>query len=233
MQKALPFIVFAIVLGFARILGSMAPETFGNFQPLGALLFCGMALFGWRGLILPALAWIITLPFTNIAQGYVWYSSILTPLLGFAFLGTVLPVKSSSVRSQARSRSILSPTPSAGSPSHFTEPNHSPPGSRPSPSDSHNSPSPPGSFSAMPSSRKASSAPSSCLPLEPLHSPGKAAPSPRHLERDRIARSRNPRPDSKARPPSLRSTRRKSLQPLLRDLHHRRKNDPRRQRQDQ
>jgi hypothetical protein len=84
MQKALPFIVFAIVLGFARILGSMAPETFGNFQPLGALLFCGMALFGWRGLILPALAWIITLPFTNIAQGYVWYSSILTPLLGFA-----------------------------------------------------------------------------------------------------------------------------------------------------
>jgi len=84
MQRALPFIVFVIVLGFARIFGAMTSDSFVNFQPLGALLFCGMALFGWRGLILPAIAWLITLPLTNIAQGYVWYSTILTPLLGFA-----------------------------------------------------------------------------------------------------------------------------------------------------
>lgn len=84
MQRALPFIVFAIVLGFARVFGAITSDSLVNFQPLGALLFCGMALFGWRGLILPAFAWLVTLPFTNIAQGYVWYSTILTPLLGFA-----------------------------------------------------------------------------------------------------------------------------------------------------
>jgi len=84
MQRFLPFIVFAIVLGLARIVGSMTPENLGNLQPLGALFFCGMALFGWRGIILPAIAWFITYPITSIAQGYDWSAQMLIPLLGFA-----------------------------------------------------------------------------------------------------------------------------------------------------
>ncbi len=84
MQRFLPFIVFVIVLGLARMLGSMAPESLGNLQPLGALFFCGMALFGWRGIILPAVAWLMSYPMTSIAQGHDMSAQILVPLAGFA-----------------------------------------------------------------------------------------------------------------------------------------------------
>ncbi len=84
MQRALPFIVFVIVLGLARVLGAMTSDSLVNFQPLGALFFCGMALFGWRGIILPALAWFITYPITSIAQGYEMSAQLLVPFIGFA-----------------------------------------------------------------------------------------------------------------------------------------------------
>jgi hypothetical protein len=84
MKRLLPFLVFAIVLGVARILGSYTPESLGNLQPLGALFFCGMALFGLRGIILPTLVWFITYPMTSLQQGYGWSAQILVPLLGFA-----------------------------------------------------------------------------------------------------------------------------------------------------
>ncbi len=83
MQRALPFIVFVIVLGFARIFGALTSDTFANFQPLGALFFCGMALFGWRGLCLPALAWVMTYPMTSLAQGYEMGAQLLIPVAGF------------------------------------------------------------------------------------------------------------------------------------------------------
>ena len=83
MKRLLPFLVFAIVLGAARILGSHTPETLGNLQPLGALFFCGMALFGLRGIILPTLVWLITYPLTNLHQGYGWSAQMIIPLLGF------------------------------------------------------------------------------------------------------------------------------------------------------
>ena len=84
MKRLLPFLAFAIVLGAARILGSHTPESLGNLQPLGALFFCGMALFGLRGIILPALVWFITYPMTSLQQGYGWSAQMLVPLLGFA-----------------------------------------------------------------------------------------------------------------------------------------------------
>ena len=84
MQRALPLIIFIIVLGMARILGSLYPEHLGNLQPLGALFFCGMALFGVRGIILPALAWFLTYPLTSAVQGYGWSAQFLVPLAGFA-----------------------------------------------------------------------------------------------------------------------------------------------------
>lgn len=84
MQRALPFIVFVIVLGLARVLGTMTPDSLVNFQPFGALFFCGMVLFGWRGIILPAVAWLISYGPTSMAQGYDWSAQMLTPVLGFA-----------------------------------------------------------------------------------------------------------------------------------------------------
>lgn len=84
MQKALPFLVFVIVLVTARILGTMTPDTLVNFQPFGALLFCGMAVFGWRGIVLPALAWFLSYGPTSAAQGYDWSTQMMVPVLGFA-----------------------------------------------------------------------------------------------------------------------------------------------------
>jgi hypothetical protein len=84
MQRALPFIVFVVVLGLARLIGALTNDSLVNFQPLGALFFCGMALFGWRGIILPAIAWLISYPITSLAQGYGWSAQMLVPLLGFA-----------------------------------------------------------------------------------------------------------------------------------------------------
>lgn len=84
MQKALPFLVFAIVLVTARIIGAMTPDSLVNFQPFGALLFCGMAVFGWRGVVLPAIAWFISYGPTNAAQGYDWTAQMIVPILGFA-----------------------------------------------------------------------------------------------------------------------------------------------------
>ena len=84
MQRAIPLIIFVIVLGIARILGGLNPEFLGNLSPLGALFFCGMALFGVRGIILPALAWFLTYPLTSAMQGYGWSAQFLVPLAGFA-----------------------------------------------------------------------------------------------------------------------------------------------------
>lgn len=84
MQRALPFLVFFIVLGAARIFGAISPESLGNLSPFGALFFCGMAFFGWRGVILPMAAWLISYPITNLIQGYSMSAEVLSPLLGFA-----------------------------------------------------------------------------------------------------------------------------------------------------
>lgn len=86
MQKALPFIVFLVVLGAARILGSLFPENLANLQPFGALFFAGMALFGWRGVVLPAAAWLLTYPVTNLLQGHSVGAEFLSPVLGFAVM---------------------------------------------------------------------------------------------------------------------------------------------------
>lgn len=84
MRNALPFLVFLVVLGSARVFGSLFPDNLANLQPLGALFFCGTALFGWRGLILPLAAWMITYPVTSAIQGQSIEVEWLSPLLGFA-----------------------------------------------------------------------------------------------------------------------------------------------------
>ena len=84
MQRALPFLVFVVVLGASRVIGALSSEELPNLSPLGALFFCGMACFGWRGVVLPAAAWLVTYPITNLMQGYPIGTELFSPLLGFA-----------------------------------------------------------------------------------------------------------------------------------------------------
>lgn len=84
MQKWLPLIIFIVILGVARVIGASTPDTFPNLQPLGALFFCGMALFGVRWIWIPALAWFLTYPLTSALNGYGWSAQLLVPLVGFA-----------------------------------------------------------------------------------------------------------------------------------------------------
>lgn len=57
-----------------------------NLSPLGALFFCGMAFYGWRGVVLPLAAWVITYPVTNLMQGESMGAELLAPLLGFGLM---------------------------------------------------------------------------------------------------------------------------------------------------
>ena len=84
MQRTLPVIIFALVLISARIIGALSPESLGNLQPFGALFFCGMALFGARGVILAAATWLISYPITSLLQGHSIGFEILVPAIGFA-----------------------------------------------------------------------------------------------------------------------------------------------------
>ena len=84
MQRALPVIVFTLVLISARIIGALNSESLGNLQPFGSLFFCGMALFGSRGVILASATWLISYPITSIIQGYPMGLEILVPNIGFA-----------------------------------------------------------------------------------------------------------------------------------------------------
>jgi multisubunit Na+/H+ antiporter MnhF subunit len=83
MHKWLPFILFVIILGAARILGAITPDDLPNLQPFGALFFCGMAFFGVKWLWAPALAWFLTYPLTSALNGYALSAQLLVPLLGF------------------------------------------------------------------------------------------------------------------------------------------------------
>lgn len=84
MKRALPVIVFALVLISARIIGALNSESLGNLQPFGSLFFCGMALFGLRGVILASATWLLSYPITSMIQGYPVGLEILVPIIGFA-----------------------------------------------------------------------------------------------------------------------------------------------------
>ena len=97
MQRALPVIVFALVLISARIIGALNSESLGNLQPFGSLFFCGMALFGSRGVILAAATWLLSYPIASIIQGYPVGMEILVPIIGFtAMVGLANFFKSTS-----------------------------------------------------------------------------------------------------------------------------------------
>jgi len=70
MHRWLPYCLLFGLLILFRVVGSALPETQPNFQPLAALFFCGAWLLGgWRGLAVPAAAWLVTYPLPAIFQG--------------------------------------------------------------------------------------------------------------------------------------------------------------------
>jgi len=63
MHRYLPLcLIIGLMVAF-RAIGSALPESQPNFQPLGALFFCGALLApGWRGFAIPTGIWAITYP---------------------------------------------------------------------------------------------------------------------------------------------------------------------------
>jgi hypothetical protein len=70
MHRALPLLLIIGLLIVFRALGAALPEAMPNFQPLAALFFCGALLAtGWRGFVIPLLAWVISYPLPLLFQG--------------------------------------------------------------------------------------------------------------------------------------------------------------------
>ncbi len=69
MQRWIPAILMVLLLVGFRVLGSAMPETLPNFQPLPALLLCGVIfLKGTQRWLIPMLAWVVTDPLTSLLQ---------------------------------------------------------------------------------------------------------------------------------------------------------------------
>jgi hypothetical protein len=83
MRRWFPAILMVLLLIGFRILGSAMPETLPNFQPLPALLLCGVIfLNGAQRWLVPMVAWIITDPLSSLLQHY--------PILGWHHLSIAL-----------------------------------------------------------------------------------------------------------------------------------------------
>lgn len=101
MQRWLPAILIVVLLAGFRLLAGAFPETLPNFQPLLAILLCGIIfLNGAQRWAVPLLVWVVTDPFTSLMQGYpvvgLHHLSILVgilPTIAIAlFLGKKPPV---------------------------------------------------------------------------------------------------------------------------------------------
>jgi len=76
MNRWLPAILIFSILAAFRVVGSMYPTLFPNFQPLPAILLCSIAfLRGHQRWLLPLLVWSLTDPFTSLLQGYPVFST--------------------------------------------------------------------------------------------------------------------------------------------------------------
>jgi len=69
MQRWIPAILMVLLLVGFRVLGSTMPETLPNFQPLPALLLCGVIfLKGTQRWLVPMVAWVVSDPLTSLLQ---------------------------------------------------------------------------------------------------------------------------------------------------------------------
>lgn len=71
MQRWLPTALLVLLLVGFRILGAAMPETLPNFQPLPAILLCGIVfLNGSQKWLVPLAAWLVTDPLTSLLQNH-------------------------------------------------------------------------------------------------------------------------------------------------------------------
>jgi len=99
MHRYLPIcLIIGLMVAF-RAVGSAFADSLPNFQPLGALFFCGAMLApGWRGFAIPAGIWAITYPLGigPISDVSVFLSTLVglsaTYFLGRALVSRGLPV---------------------------------------------------------------------------------------------------------------------------------------------
>lgn len=83
MQRWIPAILMVLLLVGFRVLGSAMPETLPNFQPLPALLLCGVIfLNGAQRWLIPLLTWLVTDPLTSLFQHW--------PVFGWHHLAIIL-----------------------------------------------------------------------------------------------------------------------------------------------
>lgn len=100
MNRFLPLALFVILIIVFRCVGSAFPEIFPNFQPLGALFFCGALMAkDWRAWAIPLAAWIVTYPVPAFIEGnfsHLGLETFITTALAFAavfFLGKSMSAK--------------------------------------------------------------------------------------------------------------------------------------------
>jgi len=113
MNRWLPAILIFSILAAFRVVGSMYPTLFPNFQPLPAILLCSIVfLKGHQRWLLPLLVWVLTDPFTSLLQGYPVFSAHTLDILpGIAAIvaialwnrkhATALPTLASSIMAAA------------------------------------------------------------------------------------------------------------------------------------
>ncbi len=96
MHRYAPAALIIILLIAFRLLGSLFPETFPNFQPLAALFFCGALMAsGWRAWAIPLGAWLITYPAPALIAGNAsWITPGVVLTTGLAFAATFFIGKS-------------------------------------------------------------------------------------------------------------------------------------------
>lgn len=71
MQRWLPAILIVVLLAGFRLLGAAFSQTLPNFQPLLAMLLCGIVfLKGAQRWAVPLAVWLVTDPFASLLQGY-------------------------------------------------------------------------------------------------------------------------------------------------------------------
>jgi hypothetical protein len=94
MKRFLPLIMFTVLVVAFRVVGSLFPESFPNFHPLGALFFCGALMAkDWRAWAAPLAAWLVTYPipaFIAGNQAFMNPETLIVTALAFAatfFLG--------------------------------------------------------------------------------------------------------------------------------------------------
>jgi len=100
MHRSLPILLLIALLILFRTLAAAMPEAMPNFQPISALFFCAALMAGgWRGFIIPSVAWILSYPLPIFFQSGPVTDPLIFGSTLLAFAITFLIGRSLSMRS--------------------------------------------------------------------------------------------------------------------------------------